>query len=368
MDNVGYEIDFLPVGNGDKSGDAIAIRYGTQGNYKVMVVDGGTKESGQALVEHIKKYYQTDYVDYVVNTHPDQDHASGLTEVLNNLEVGELWIHRPWLYVNEIVKHVDNSETKFLRDKRTNIQSIKDRFQWEYYKYAKELELIANKKGIAIKEPYEGCKIGDFIVLSPSKNWHLFNLIPNSDKTKEIQSMEDSKPNFFKSSLEKLFSIDETLGFETLIDYGKTSRENESSVILYANFNNRGILLTGDAGNEALQNAYDFAIYNGVDISKNLKFIQIPHHGSRRNVSPKILNQIIGAIGEKEKESITAFVSAGENDTNHPRKVVTNAFIRRGCMVIETRDNIICHCNISKRDGWITAERIQFYDKVESYE
>ena len=79
MDNVGYEIDFLPVGNGDKSGDAIAIRYGTQGNYKVMVVDGGTKESGQALVEHIKKYYKTDYVDYVVNTHPDQDHASGLT-------------------------------------------------------------------------------------------------------------------------------------------------------------------------------------------------------------------------------------------------------------------------------------------------
>ena len=253
MDNVGYEIDFLPVGNGDKSGDAIAIRYSMQGNYKVMVVDGGTKESGQALVEHINKYYQTDYVDYVVNTHPDQDHASGLTEVLNNLEVGELWIHRPWLYVNEIVKHVDNSETKFLRDKRTNIQSIKDRFQWEYYKYAKELELIANKKGIAIKEPYEGCKIGDFIVLSPSKNWHLFNLIPNSDKTKEIQSMEDSKPNFFKSSLEKLFSIDETLGFETLIDYGKTSRENESSVILYANFNNRGILLTGDAGKEALK-------------------------------------------------------------------------------------------------------------------
>ena len=190
MDNFGYEIDFLPVGNGDKSGDAIAIRYGRQDNYKVVVVDGGTKESGQELIKHINKYYQTDYVDYVVNTHPDQDHASGLTEVLENLEVGELWIHRPWLYVNEIVKHVDNSDTKFLRDKRTTIQSIKDRFQWEYYKYAKELENIANRKGIAIKEPYEGCKIGDFIVLSPSKNWHLFNLIPNSDKTKEIQSME----------------------------------------------------------------------------------------------------------------------------------------------------------------------------------
>lgn len=169
MGDFGYEIDFLPVGKGDKSGDAIAVRYGARGDYKVMVVDGGTKESGQALVEHIKKYYQTDYVDYVVNTRPDQDHASGLTEVLENLKVGELWIHRPWLYIEEIVKYVDSVQAPFLRDKRTTIQSIKDRFQWEYYKYAKELESIAKKKGIAIKEPYEGCEIGDFTVLSQVK-------------------------------------------------------------------------------------------------------------------------------------------------------------------------------------------------------
>ena len=57
--NIGCEIDFLPVGNGDKSGDAIAVRYGYPGNYKVMVYDGGTKESGEALVEHIRKHYGT---------------------------------------------------------------------------------------------------------------------------------------------------------------------------------------------------------------------------------------------------------------------------------------------------------------------
>ena len=43
-----YEIEFLPVGNGEKSGDAILIRWEeSQDNYKVMVVDGGTKESGK---------------------------------------------------------------------------------------------------------------------------------------------------------------------------------------------------------------------------------------------------------------------------------------------------------------------------------
>ncbi len=369
MSGFGYEIDFLPVGNGDKSGDAIAVRYGTQGNYKVMVVDGGTKESGQALVEHIKKYYQTDYVDYVVNTHPDQDHASGLTEVLENLKVGELWIHRPWLYIEEIVKYVDSAQAPFLRDKRTTIQSIKDRCQWEYYKYAKELESIAKKKGIAIKEPYQGYKIGIFSILSPSKNWHLYDLIPNSDKTREIQSVEKFKSSFSTLGLETILNVGESLGFETLRNGGETSRENESSVILYANFDNRGILLTGDAGNEALQKAYNFAIYNGVDISKKLKFIQIPHHGSRRNVSPKILNQIIDAIGVKEKESITAFVSAGKDDTNHPKRVVTNAFIRRGCKVIETKGSTIHHHrNMPERKGWTTATPTPFYNKVESYE
>lgn len=372
MNNFGYEIDFLPVGNGDKSGDAIAIRYASQGKYKIMVVDGGTKESGKKLLWHIDKYYNTDYVDYVVNTHPDQDHASGLTEVLENLKVGQLWIHRPWLYVDEIVEHVDNSETPFIRDKRTTIQSIKDRFQWEYYKYAKKLESIANKKRIIIKEPYQGCQIGDFIVLSPNKKWYLYDLIPNSDKTQEIQSVEDSSPNFLKLGLEKLFCVVESLGFETLRNGGKTSRENESSVILYANFNNQGILLTGDAGNEALQNAYNFANKElKIDISNNLKFIQIPHHGSRRNVSPKVLNQIIGnKMRVPVEPTIIAFVSVGKDDIKHPRRVVTNAFIRRGCVVIETKGKpkMKNSKNMPERNGWIAAEPTKFYNKVEPYE
>lgn len=366
MSNFGYEIDFLPVGNGDRSGDAIAIRYDIQGGYKIMVVDGGTKESGKKLVEHIKKYYSTDYVDYVLNTHPDQDHASGLTEVLENLKVGELWIHRPWLYVDKIVECVDNSGT---RDKRTTIQSIKDRFQLEYYKYAKELENIAKEKGIKINEPYENCMIGEFRVLSPNKEWYLYDLIPNSDKTQEIQSVKNTSANFLKLGLEKLFCVGETLGFETLRNDDKTSRENESSVILYANFNNQGILLTGDAGNEALQNAYNFAKNIDINISQNLKFIQIPHHGSRRNVSPKVLNQIIGAIGQKDEDSIIAFVSVGKDDTKHPRRVVTNAFIRRGCKVIETKGNTIHHHrNMPEREGWTTATPTKFFNEVESYE
>lgn len=34
MAGYGYEIDFLPAGSGDKSGDAIVLRYGEPGESK----------------------------------------------------------------------------------------------------------------------------------------------------------------------------------------------------------------------------------------------------------------------------------------------------------------------------------------------
>ncbi|WP_299328656.1 MBL fold metallo-hydrolase [uncultured Helicobacter sp.] len=373
-----YEIDFLPVGNGNNSGDAIALRW-WQGDWgrnkqKVMIIDGGTKESGGALVKHIQKYYKTDCVDYVVNTHPDKDHASGLTEILENLKVKELWIHRPWCYIDQIIKFIDNPSNNFKRDKRTTTDSMRERFEQKYYQYARKLETIATQKEIEIKEPYEGCQIGVFQVLSPNKDWHLYDLIPNSNKTKEI-SIEDSKQtSILESMREVCINVAENMNIETLKEYnkekGKTSEENESSVILYANLDGRGILLTGDAGNEALQNAHNYALSQNINISKSLSFIQIPHHGSRRNVSPSILNKFIGNKNTNKKNSIVAFVSAGKDDDRHPRRVVINAFIRRGCKVIATQGSTKRHRNgnVPQREGWITAEPLPFYDKVESYE
>jgi hypothetical protein len=46
-----WEVDFLAVGEGEKSGDAIAFRFGnltgSREEQKVMVIDGGTLEAGE---------------------------------------------------------------------------------------------------------------------------------------------------------------------------------------------------------------------------------------------------------------------------------------------------------------------------------
>src|SRR5438477_6112421 len=100
-----FEVDFLGVGQGERSADAIALRIAdpsAPSGQRVMVIDGGTQDSGEQLVDHVQSYYGTKHVDYVVLTHPDADHASGLTVVLDKLNVGTLVMHKPWEHANEI--------------------------------------------------------------------------------------------------------------------------------------------------------------------------------------------------------------------------------------------------------------------------
>lgn len=351
-----FEIEFLPVGNGDSSGDAIVVRYGEKNEYKIMVVDGGTKDSGQKLVDHIKSYYDTTHVNYVVNTHPDQDHASGLSIVMEELTVDELWIHRPWEYTSEIIQ--------YFKDQRMTEESLANRLK-EKFSASFALEKIAIAKNIVINEPYQGSRIGNFHIMSPNKDWYLHELIPNFDKTPEKKNLEESSfGNFIMDGIKSIF---ESLDVERLKEDGKTSSDNESSVVLYAQFNDKGYMLTGDAGIQALNHANNYAIHNNLDLPNNLRFIQIPHHGSRRNVSPSILNTILGNKGQEENK--TAFVSAGKDAKKHPRQIVVNAFIRRGCKVISTKGTTIRHHhNMPDRDGWSSATPLEFKQEVEEYD
>lgn len=100
---MGYEVDFPPVGNNNR--DAICVRYGiAEPGYKIHVVDSSYADTGQVIVDHIKKYYgKPTYIDHVVRPHADHDHAWGLKAVLKAFDVGALWTNRPWLYYAEII-------------------------------------------------------------------------------------------------------------------------------------------------------------------------------------------------------------------------------------------------------------------------
>jgi len=159
-----YEIDFLAVGENGRSGDAIALRIGNlsgqRSEQKVLVIDGGSKDSGEALVSHINRYYGTDFVDIVMSTHPDSDHSSGLAVVLEKMKVGCLFMHQPWNHAEDI-KHLFD-------DERVTPTGLEER-AWRSLENARELEKTANRKGIPIREPFSDSYQD---VLSPSKAFY----------------------------------------------------------------------------------------------------------------------------------------------------------------------------------------------------
>jgi hypothetical protein len=356
----GYEIDFLPVGNGDKSGDAIALRYGTPGNYTIHVVDGGTLESGDALVSHINEYYgYPGFIDHVVCTHPDGDHASGLRRILENFQVGTLWMNRPWLYAEDLLP--------YFRDQRITADSLKRRFR-EAYPYIDQLEALALQNQVQIKPVFQGDQVGAFTVLSPSINFY-HSLILQSIKTPDTHTAADQNTLWLRKLIEAAANwVSETWFGETLREGGETSAENESSVIQIAEFGNRRILLTGDAGLRALNAAAEL-VQSHFGYIPDLHFIQIPHHGSRNNVSPTILNRWIGSpLVQGQFRNLTAFASASAESSTHPRKAVINAFIRRGAKVVSTKGSAKRHSyNMPSRDGWSGAMPESFSNQVEPY-
>jgi beta-lactamase superfamily II metal-dependent hydrolase len=98
-----FEIDFLDVET-KKSGDAIAVRYSINNQVYIHIVDAGYQITGQAVVDHVKKYYgNPGRIDHVIATHPDGDHVGGLKDVLEKFQIGTLWMLRPWLYASEII-------------------------------------------------------------------------------------------------------------------------------------------------------------------------------------------------------------------------------------------------------------------------
>jgi beta-lactamase superfamily II metal-dependent hydrolase len=353
-----FELDFMPVGEGEKSGDAICFRYvnlqGDRNQQTVVVVDGGTKASGEALVQHIRTYYGTTFVDSIISTHPDLDHTSGLTVVMENLDFGQLVMHRPWEHATEIC---DLFKTPFTPSRMS--EKLRKAIT-----SAHELEILAKKLNKPVVEPFTGASTQDgcVTVLGPSQAYYQ-SLLPEFRETPapKVPTIPFRATQVVAAAgatvAEKIAMVAEALHIETLRDDGVTSAENNSSVILLLNFGGTKILLGGDAGIPALSEAATYAAGRGIALN-DLYLMQIPHHGSRRNVGPSILNQIMGR---------NAIVSVGpEYEPKHPAKKVTNAFIRRGATVKQTKGSILLYNNINLRN-WSNAPAIPFFDSVEDY-
>ena len=319
-----YEIDFRQV-HVSKSGDAIAIRYQIGNNWTVHLVDGGYTSTAEEVAKFIRATYGTRLINHVVVTHPDKDHAEGLAPILEQFDVGTLWMLCPWHYAGQLFQYFPQYQS---------VQSLAKRLQDEY-QYIHELEKIALRRGITILEPFQGARIGAFTVLAPSPERYL-QLVIQSEKTPKQLSI-GILSGLMQAAAPLVRFIKAGWGSEKFAPE-PTSVENEMSVIQHATLCGDRILLTGDAGRDGLLEAAQYALTNGFGVPVN-KF-QVPHHGGRHNLSSELLDFWVGPrlpqMLPAGQEKFEAAISSAEEDTAHPRKVVLRALRHRGAFVLTT--------------------------------
>lgn len=364
---VGYEVDFLPVGEGEKSGDAIALRWGNlhanRDQQTVVVIDGGYIANGADVVQHVKNHYRTDKVDLVISTHPHADHIGGLETIIRELDVSILAMHRPWLR-----EHTAGISDLFVNGKVTD-KSVRDRLQKGLNAaYALE-ELAKTKNDMNLVEPFAGHYYeqtgGKLHILGPSADYYE-SLLPHFRVTPT--PVDDTRDRSY-SAKEEITRRSESIAIESLDDQGETSAENDSGVICALTVGATTLLFTGDAGMPALEAAADQMVRVGINPA-NVAFIQVPHHGSVHNIGPRLLNRLVGPKLPLPQKLKTAFVSVASrtDDVKHPSKRVTNAFKRRGAEVYPTAGTTIMHSmNSPPRPGWGPVQEIPFHSIVEVY-
>ena len=308
-----YEIRFFQVGSASKGGDAILIRFLNEyQSPTVIVVDGGYKETGGKIIEYLKSL-KISVIDLVINTHPDIDHISGLITLFEEptFTIKKLIMNRPW--------RDSNITADYFADNRITDKSVNKRMT-EAFKYAYQLEQVAIAKigeGNII-HPVVGNNYFDCLtILSPSKDLYRTKLL-ESDKTPSTVD-DDSNPKSFARTMKKLVRY--IKGFMPWRDED-TSPINETSIVSLVCMPDQNYLLTADSGKNDLKEALDYKDTQFGLAYKTIDVLQLPHHGSRKNATPALI-QRIGA-----KDYIISCPPKGL-DSHHPSRRLVNMVLEK---------------------------------------
>lgn len=335
----GFEIDMLALGNADS---ILVTQWHGLGCTRVLV-DGGNPGSYETVRGFLRGLGVT-HLDHVLATHPHDDHAGGLVPLVQDrsLTIGHVWCHVAQNHVHMALVEAALRNTGGLKRARIITESL-----------ATTLDLFraARARQIPISEPFAGAQVGPLTVVGPTEAYYgeLVAQFGDAEAIRSSEQLVTSAPTHAQagSLLEAIALVTESLD-----DNPQTQPENNSSAILALPHASGVHLLTGDAGAQAL--ACAAASYN----LANCHWMQIPHHGSRRNITKALIEHFKPTV---------AFVSA-EGSVKHPRRAVVNAFKQTGCRVYSTHypnETSLWHHrgNVPQRGGYSTATALWDADK-----
>lgn len=272
----GFSVTFLDVGQGD-----CIVMQGDNGN--CYMVDGGSTSKSKVGKYQILPFLEREGIgelEAVFLTHPDEDHISGVMELMEQSGYG--------VKINSLI----------LPDAS---QEIKD------------------EKLLALRQQAAECKIPVYYIGRGN-------------------ILEDRNLRFT------------CLGPEREI---MTNEVNEISIVLYAEYGEFRMLLTGD-----VTGAPEEELLSELEGKEPLTVLKVAHHGSKYSTPQELLEMT---------DPVIAIISAGEdNRYGHPHEELMERLKRQGCHIYQTTEGGAITVRV--RNGKIRVEEFMDAKKRSSKE
>jgi len=259
------KIKFLKAG----SGDSILIHHGTHN----ILIDGGN-ESKNLLEELYKVYLKNQVIDLLIITHHDDDHISGIIDLLKSILDNKFGIDHN--FIKKVIFNSPNLVNGQISPKgETNLLS---------YQQAHEVEIYLNKLNI------------DWQIYTNESAPIIFSdlqlnfLAPFKE---DIEKYSANKPSYLASD----FRCDWESSFHILDKYiddksQDISIANQSSVVISVECESKKILLTGDITPNRLEKIVNNLFSSNNNEPVYYDYIKLPHHASYRSLNENILKKI----------------------------------------------------------------------------
>jgi beta-lactamase superfamily II metal-dependent hydrolase len=337
-----FVIDFVYVGDGD----AIIIwaREPNKSDF-VFFLDGGDAGNGQKVVDHYRKWIEPNLQSQraigFINSHPHEDHIDGLLEI-----VDKLGSTMSFAIYNDPVEcitaeHKDRLYRAYMKGEDPDITHL-----YQEFEQIEKLNGFCKKYNLKRYNAYNNINFwnGQFRILMPSEDFYV----------NEVQYFADEellKAKDFSVKPEPVdISQDDSKPCEIVDESDDTTPENlTSTVIQLTDSKGKKYILTADAG------VASFDYMESYFDATNIAMVQLPHHGSRRNVSARWINKFNPGL----------FMVSAEGNNKHPRRAVINCIKRHhpNCNVYSSHVNQGGMCYMTNKDifpsrGWGQANSI----------
>ncbi len=287
-----YEYETLKVGDAD----AILIRHYVDEEPFIVLIDAGNAGDAAIIKKHLKDYYNSYYIDLAICTHPDSDHKDGFFDLLqdDDITIETFWLTDPAQYLNA-------NDIRRYRNVENATKAVRRIWQKSTDANLNLIDLALNKctKVESVTDGAQHQRLPISIV-GPSDEYYS-EVVKTMVADYGIKTYEDSS----KEAYDDAFKIDEN-DIKSVIDNDEDSSSYNASslIILYEPGDGQRLLFAGDANTTSLQ-----MMLNKYKWLRNVDFLKVPHHGSRRNLNTSIIEALspkkcyISAAGNKKHPS-----------------------------------------------------------------